>query len=108
MKKLFKTGEIFIWFTGFGLAVTLLMISGLLVLVLLKGSDYYYPSKLASVSTVDGKNYLGQMVREEPDLSAAALVQDLLQPDFSPTWTDLTASCVQLQTEIFMVWISNG
>ena len=66
MKKLFKTGEIFIWFTGFGLAVTLLMISGLLVLVLLKGSDYYYPSKLASVSTVDGKNYLGQMVREEP------------------------------------------
>lgn len=65
MKNLFKTGEIFIWFTGFGLAVTLLMISGLLVLVLLKGSDYYYPSKLALVSTVDGKNYLGQMVREE-------------------------------------------
>ena len=65
MKKLFKTGEIFIWFTGFGLAVMLLMISGLLVLILLKGSDYYYPSKLASVSTVDGKNYLGQIVREE-------------------------------------------
>jgi len=65
MKQLFKTGEVFIWFTGFGLAVTLLMISGLLVLILLKGSDYYYPSKLASVSTVDGKNYLGQIVREE-------------------------------------------
>ena len=65
MRNLFKTGEVFIWFTGFGLAVTLLMVSGLLVLILLKGSDYYYPSKLASVSTVDGKNYLGQIVREE-------------------------------------------
>lgn len=65
MKKLFKTGEIFIWFTGFGLALILLMISGLMVLVLLKGSDYYYPSKLASVSTVEGKNYLGQIIREE-------------------------------------------
>ena len=65
MKQLFKTGEVFIWFTGFGLAVTLLMISGLLVLILLKGSDYYYPSKLASVSTIDGKNYLGQIVRDE-------------------------------------------
>jgi phosphate transport system permease protein len=65
MKKLFKTGEIFIWFTGFGLAVTLLMISGLLVLILLKGSDYYYPSQLALVSALDGKNYLGQIVREE-------------------------------------------
>jgi phosphate transport system permease protein len=65
MRNLFKTGEVFIWFTGFGLAVTLLMVSGLLVLILLKGSNYYYPSKLASVSTVDGKNYLGQIVREE-------------------------------------------
>lgn len=65
MKKLFKTGEIFIWFTGFGLAVMLLMISGLLVLILLKGSDYYYPSKLALVNTIEGKNYLGQIVREE-------------------------------------------
>ena len=80
MKKLFKTGEIFIWFTGFGLAVTLLMISGLLVLVLLKGSDYYYPSKLASVSTVDGKNYLGQMVREEP-IPKSNLPDSLLDKD---------------------------
>lgn len=65
MKKLFKTGEIFIWFTGFGLGITVIMIAGLMFLILIKGSDYYYPSKLALVTTNDGEKYLGQIVREE-------------------------------------------
>jgi len=65
MKKLFKTGEIFIWFTGFGLGITVIMIAGLMFLILIKGSDYYYPSKLALVTTNDGGKYLGQIVREE-------------------------------------------
>ena len=65
MKKLFSTGEIFIWFTGFGLGITVIMIAGLMFLILIKGSDYYYPSKLAQVTTNDGTNYLGQIVREE-------------------------------------------
>ena len=65
MKKLFNTGEIFIWFTGFGLGITVIMIAGLMFLILIKGSDYYYPSKLAQVTTYDGTNYLGQIVREE-------------------------------------------
>ena len=55
----------FIWFTGIGLAITLVMISGLLFLILIKGSDYYYPSKLALISTKDGGKYLGQIVQEE-------------------------------------------
>ena len=65
MKKLFSTGEIFIWFTGFGLGITVIMIAGLMFLILIKGSDYYYPSKLALVTTNDGGKYLGQIVREE-------------------------------------------
>ena len=64
-RNLFKTGEVFIWFTGIGLAITLVMISGLLFLILIKGSDYYYPSKLALISTKDGGKYLGQIVQEE-------------------------------------------
>jgi phosphate transport system permease protein len=65
MKKLFSTGEIFIWFTGFGLGITVIMIAGLMFLILIKGSDYYYPSKLALVTTNDGSKYLGQIVRQE-------------------------------------------
>jgi len=65
MKKLFSTGEIFIWFTGFGLGITVIMIAGLMFLILINGSDYYYPSRLAQVTTSDGTNYLGQIVREE-------------------------------------------
>jgi len=65
MKKLFSTGEIFIWFTGFGLGITVIMIAGLMFLILINGSDYYYPSKLVQVTTNNGTNYLGQIVREE-------------------------------------------
>ncbi len=65
MKKLFGTGEIFIWFTGFGLGITVIMIAGLMFLILIKGSDYYYPSKLALVTTNDGSKFLGQIVRQE-------------------------------------------
>ena len=65
MKKLFSTGEIFIWFTGFGLGITVIMIAGLMFLILIKGSDYYYPAKLAHVITNDGSGYLGQIVRDE-------------------------------------------
>jgi len=65
MKKLFSTGEIFIWFTGFGLGITVIMIAGLMFLILIKGSDYYYPSKLALVTSYDDTKYLGQIVRDE-------------------------------------------
>ena len=61
LRNFYKTGDIFIWFTGFGLAITIVMIAGLLVLIFIKSTDYFYPSKIAKIHTNDGKYFLGEI-----------------------------------------------
>jgi len=65
MKNHYKSGEIFIWFTGMGLAVSLIMISGLLFLILLNGKDYFWASELKEIRLNDGRKILGEVVKEE-------------------------------------------
>lgn len=65
MKKNYKSGEIFIWFTGMGLAISLIMISGLLLLILLNGKDYFWASDLKEIQLNDGRKVLGEVVKEE-------------------------------------------
>ncbi|WP_337865252.1 phosphate ABC transporter permease PstA [Ignavibacterium sp.] len=66
MKKYFRSGEIFIWFTGMGLGLSLIMISGLLLLILLNGKDYFWASELVQITKTDGTRQLGELVKEEP------------------------------------------
>lgn len=65
MKNRYKSGEIFIWFTGMGLGISLIMISGLLVLILLNGKDYFWASELREITLNDGRKILGEVVKEE-------------------------------------------
>lgn len=65
MKSYFKSGELYIWLTGLGLGVSLMMIAGLLLLIVAKGSDYYFPKDLEKISLKDGTEYLGQEVKRE-------------------------------------------
>lgn len=65
MKSYFKSGEVFIWLTGLGLGVSLLMITGLLLLIVSKGSDYYWVKDLEKVKTIEGKIFLGQEIKRE-------------------------------------------
>ncbi len=65
MNSRFKSGEIFIWFTGMGLAISLIMISGLLFLLLLNGKDYFWASELKEIKLNDGRKILGEVVKEE-------------------------------------------
>ena len=64
-ENIFTTGEVFIWLTGLGLGLVLLMITGLLVLVFMKGSDYYWPSNLVQFKTTGNEQYLGELETEE-------------------------------------------
>ncbi|MBI5663101.1 MAG: phosphate ABC transporter permease PstA [Ignavibacterium album] len=66
MKKYFRSGEIFIWFTGMGLGLSLIMISGLLLLIVLNGKDYFWASDLVQITKTDGTKLLGEIVKEEP------------------------------------------
>jgi phosphate transport system permease protein len=65
MTNRFKSGEIFIWFTGMGLGISLIMISGLLLLITLNGKDYFWASSLKKIKLNDGRNVLGEVVKEE-------------------------------------------
>ncbi len=64
-QNIYSSGEIFIWLTGLGLGVILLMIAGLMILVFMKGSDYYWPSSVVQYNTVGNQQYLGEIVIEE-------------------------------------------
>lgn len=66
MKKYLRSGEIFIWFTGMGLGLSLIMISGLLFLIVVNGKDYFWASELVQITKTDGNKLLGEIVKEEP------------------------------------------
>jgi phosphate transport system permease protein len=55
MKKTGVTvGEPFVWLSGVGLAVGLLMVVGLLILIVVKGVDTWWPHRVAQVQLVAG------------------------------------------------------
>jgi phosphate transport system permease protein len=61
----FSSGDLFIWFTGMGLAISLIMISGLLLLIFLNGKDYFWAANLYEIKLNDGRKVLGELVKEE-------------------------------------------
>ncbi len=58
-------GEPMVWLTGGGLVLATLMISGLLALVIFNGTLTFWPKPLAQVTTTDGKQFLGELTRQE-------------------------------------------
>ncbi|HLE26411.1 MAG TPA: phosphate ABC transporter permease PstA [Thermodesulfobacteriota bacterium] len=65
MKKFWKSGDPFIWFTGGALTFSLLMIGGLLFLIMAKGLGFFWPSDIAEVQLKDGSKLLGQITGRE-------------------------------------------
>ncbi len=66
MKNYLKSGDVFIWLTGMGLGISLIMISGLILLILINGKDYFWASSVVQIKTTDGRSKLGEVVKEEP------------------------------------------
>ena len=66
LRNYFKSGEIFIWFTGMGLGLSLIMISGLLFLIVVNGKDYFWANEVVQLTKTDGNKILGEIVKEEP------------------------------------------
>lgn len=76
MKKLWQSGDPLIWLTGSALAISLIMVIGLVLLVLINGLGFFWPDDLVRLTLNDGTVILGQIVaREEipqPDAPAGA------------------------------------
>jgi ABC-type phosphate transport system permease subunit/ABC-type phosphate transport system auxiliary subunit len=67
-------GEPLVWLTGGALAVSLLMIVGLLGLIVFQGTVTFWPRPIDKVELRDGRVFMGEVARREKyDLWAASL-----------------------------------
>ncbi|MBI2903306.1 MAG: phosphate ABC transporter permease PstA [Candidatus Methylomirabilis oxyfera] len=65
MKRFWKSGDPFIWLSGGALALSLVMVAGLVVLVMMNGLGFFWPSPIARLTLADGKELVGQVVQRE-------------------------------------------
>jgi phosphate transport system permease protein len=63
---LLRRGEPFIWLTGSALGLSMLLVLGLIILILVNGLGFFWPSKLARVTLQDGSVFLGEETVREP------------------------------------------
>jgi phosphate transport system permease protein len=66
LRKSFQRGDHLIWFTGSALGTCLLMIGGLVVIILVNGLGFFWPSPLVRVTLKDGGVFLGEVANREP------------------------------------------
>lgn len=65
MRRFWKSGDPFIWLTGGALAMTLVMVAGLVILVLVNGLGFFWPSPIVRLTLTDGKELMGQVAQRE-------------------------------------------
>ena len=74
MKTFWRSGEPFIWITGGALAISLLLVAGLIVLVLANGLGFFWPHEVVRLTLDDGREIQGEITDREP----------IPQPDATP------------------------
>ena len=62
MRGFLRSGDPFIWLAGSGLALCLLMIAGLVVVVLVNGLGFFWPSDLERLELAGGRVLLAEIV----------------------------------------------
>ncbi len=78
--SLLAQGEPMVWLTGGALAISLLMISGLLLLVVVAGMRTFWPQPLALFPLRNGTQYLGEVTRSEEFILAKDTLGSLDKP----------------------------
>ena len=65
IKKYLDSGTLAIWFCGAGLATSLLLIGGLLLLIMIHGLGFFWPQDLVELNLKNGTHVLGQITAWE-------------------------------------------
>jgi len=65
MKKFWRSGEPFVWLTGGALVFSLIMVAGLVVLVMVNGLGFFWPSSIVRLRLDDGRELMGQIAERE-------------------------------------------
>jgi phosphate transport system permease protein len=65
MKMFWRSGELFVWLTASGVAISLLMVAGLLGLIMMYGLGQFWPQPVEEFELTDGRRVIGQVVGRE-------------------------------------------
>ncbi len=65
MRGYWRSGELFVWTTAFGVAIGLLMMAGLLALIMIHGLGQFWPQTIEQVELDNGQVVIGQTVGRE-------------------------------------------
>ncbi len=65
MRKFLDSGTLFVWLCGGGLALSLLMIAGLMILIMVNGLGYFWPKDLVQLTLKDNTAVLGEVTGHE-------------------------------------------
>ena len=65
MKEFWRGGELFVWMTASGVAISLLMVAGMLALIMFNGLGQFWPHALQLVTLNSQETVIGQLVGEE-------------------------------------------
>src|SRR5262245_65202937 len=66
MRRLWSSGEPFVWLTGGALAIALLMVVGLIGLIIVNGLGFFWPAAVVRLTLNDGATLTGAIVAREP------------------------------------------
>lgn len=61
----FRSGELFVWLTASGVALSLMMIGGLLFLIMVNGLGQFWPADILEVRLATGQTIIGQLINRE-------------------------------------------
>ena len=94
LRRLWRSGEPFIWLTGGALALALIMVAGLIGVILLNAVGFFWPAEVVRLTLRDGKTLTGPVVERERIPGATGLYRikvkvanrDLYGADF--VWVD--------------------
>jgi phosphate transport system permease protein len=67
MKAYTQKGTSYIFSTGLGLLITLVMVTWIIVLILVKGLGFFWPGDIISVEMNEGERYMGELWEETTD-----------------------------------------
>jgi len=64
-KKFLASGDLFVWGSGAGLAIALLMVIGLLLLIIVNGMGFFWTGDIVELTLTDGNRVMGQLAGRE-------------------------------------------
>jgi len=64
-RKFVASGDLFVWASGAGLAIALMMVVGLLVLIVVNGMGFFWVGDIVELTLKDGKRVMGQLAGRE-------------------------------------------